>query len=86
VSSRGFRKVYVVTATGVGFGTASVWIGRTRVATIGTAVASRSKASSARLFVVTLTAKQVASLTGSVIVKVDSSGRLVRLVGVGAVR
>jgi len=85
-SSSGYRKVYVVAATGVGYGTASVWIGRTKIATFSTAVASKRSASSARLFTISLTSKQVSALRGSVIVRVESSGRLVRLVGISATR
>jgi hypothetical protein len=80
------RRIYVQAATGVGFGTATVWIGKTKVTTLNLAVATKAKANAGKVFTVVLTAKQTAHLKGAVIVTVGKAGKLVRLRGVGALR
>ena len=80
------RRIYVVAATGLSFGSVTVWIGKTKITTLNLAVAKKAKASPGQIFTIGLTAKQTATLRGSVIVIVAKAGKLVRLGGVGALR
>jgi hypothetical protein len=81
----GVRRIYVAAPTGVGYGAAVVYIGKTKLKAISLAT-TKSKARATNVFVVALTAKQTATLKGAVVVKVTSKSKLVRLVGIGILR
>jgi hypothetical protein len=84
-SVSGIRRIFIVAATGVGYGSVTVWIGKTKIKALSLAT-TKAKAKASSVFVVVLTAKQTSTLRGAVIVTVATKGKLVRLGGLGVLR